>query len=226
MARILICDDERDIVNSLEIYLRSEGFDTAKASNGQEALDIIASEDIDLVLLDVMMPVMDGIQTMIKIRQNYDMPVIFLSAKTEDQDKILGLNLGADDYVAKPFNMVEVAARIKSNLRRYNIKPKSKEELVIGGIVLDDMAKSVTVDGNPIVLTPTEYGILKLLMSNPGRVYSIKEIYRYVWEEDPLGNEGTVSVHIRHLREKTEVDPRDPRYIKAVWGQGYKMERG
>ncbi|MDO4393951.1 MAG: response regulator transcription factor [Bacillota bacterium] len=227
MATILICDDERDIVNALDIYLCSEGYETCKALNGKEALQALSERDIDLVLLDVMMPVMDGIETMIKIREKYDVPVIFLSAKSEDNDKILGLNIGADDYVTKPFNLALVAARIKSNLRRYNMSKENheSEKLVIGGISLDDRAKQVKVDGDIVELTPKEFAILKLLMENPNKVFSNKEIYRRVWEEDPFGNESTVSVHIRHLREKTEVNPKEPRYIQAVWGQGYKIER-
>lgn len=228
MAKILICDDEKDIAKSLEIYLAAEGYETRVVFDGKEALQIIESEAIDLVLLDIMMPVMDGIDTMREIRREHDMPVIFLTAKSEDQDKILGLNMGADDYVTKPFNMVETAARIRSNLRRYDLQrgEQKKGEIVIGGISLNDREKTVKVDGEEVGLTPKEYAILRLLMSSPGKVFSIKEIYRDVWKEDPFGSEGTVSVHIRHLREKTEVNPADPRYIKAVWGQGYKLERG
>lgn len=228
MAMILICDDEKDIVNALDIYLTSDGYDTLKAYNGEEALELIEQNHVDLVLLDVMMPVLDGIKTIIRIREKYDMPVIFLSAKSEDTDKILGLNIGADDYVTKPFNMVEVAARIRSNLRRMNISQKnlSDDTITAGGIVLDDRAKQVSVDGDFIVLTPKEYEILKLLMQNPGKVFSNKEIYKAVWKEDPLGYESTVSVHIRHLREKIEVNAQDPRYIIAVWGRGYRFEKG
>ena len=217
MAKILICDDEKDIAKALDIYLTAEGYETRVAYNGAEALDIINSERIDLILLDVMMPVLDGIDTIREIRQNYNMPVIFLSAKSEEQDKILGLNLGADDYVTKPFNMPETAAQSSAH---------DKEEKVIGGISLNDREKTVKVDGEKADLTPKEFAILRLLMSSPGRVFSIKEIYREVWKEDPFGNESTVSVHIRHLREKTEVNPAEPRYIKAVWGQGYKIEGG
>ena len=226
MARILICDDERYIVNALDIYLAAEGYETARAYNGREALEAVSSQQIDLILLDVMMPVMDGIETMMELRRSYDMPVIFLSAKSEDQDKILGLNLGADDYVTKPFNMVEVAARIRSNLRRYGMasRRETPAEFIVGGIVMDDVSKSVTVDGDPVELTPKEYAILKLFMASPGKVFSIRDIYRTVWQEDPMGSEGTVSVHIRHLREKTEVNPGEPRYIQAVWGQGYKID--
>ena len=228
MAVILICDDEKDIVRALDIYLTAEGYETRKAYNGREAVEITEKENIDLVLLDIMMPVMDGIEAIMRIREKCDMPVIFLSAKSEDSDKILGLNIGADDYITKPFNMVEVAARIKSNLRRYLVhKPVMEEqEIFIGGIAMNDRAKVVTVDGDTVDLTPKEYEILKLFMENPNKVYSPKEIYKLVWHEDPFGNEGTVTVHIRHLREKIEFNPAEPRYIKVVWGQGYKIERG
>lgn len=228
MAKILVCDDERDIVRALDIYLTAAGYDVIKAYNGQEAVDIVEGEDVDLVLLDIMMPVMDGITAIMKIREHHNMPVIFLSAKSEDTDKILGLNIGADDYVTKPFNMVEVEARIKSNLRRYMSSPAPvrNETMVLGGIQINDTAKEVTVDGEKVFLTPKEYEILRLLVSDPGRVFSPKEIYRKVWKEDPFGSEGTVTVHIRHLREKIEVNPADPRYIKVVWGQGYRIERG
>ena len=228
MARILVCDDERDIVRALKIYLTAAGYEVLEAYNGKEALDVVGENEVDLIVLDVMMPVMDGIEAIMKLRENYDMPVIFLSAKSEDQNKILGLNIGADDYVTKPFNMVEVEARIKSNLRRYRTPAKAEtdETVVLGGIVLNDRTKEVTSDGEKITLTPKEYEILKLLMENPGRVFSPKEIYRRVWNEDPFGSESTVTVHIRHLREKIEMNPAEPRYIKVVWGQGYRIERG
>ena len=228
MARILVCDDERDIVRALKIYLTAAGYEVLEAYNGKEALDVVEENEVDLIVLDVMMPVMDGIEAIMKLRENYDMPVIFLSAKSEDQDKILGLNIGADDYVTKPFNMVEVEARIKSNLRRYRAPAKAEtdETVVLGGIVLNVRTKEVTSDGEKITLTPKEYEILKLLMENPGRVFSPKEIYRRVWNEDPFGSESTVTVHIRHLREKIEMNPAEPRYIKVVWGQGYRIERG
>lgn len=226
MYNVLICDDEKDIVNALAICLGAEGYNIYKASNGEEALDIIGANDIHLVLLDIMMPVMDGITCLSEIRKDYNMPVIFLSAKSEDADKILGLNIGADDYVTKPFNMIEVAARVKSNLRRYvSAGPVKDARLKLGGLILDDSAKEVTLDGEAIALTPTEFDILKLLMENPGKVFSPKDIYSEVWHEDSYGSEGTVAVHIRHLREKIEVNPADPRYIKVVWGQGYRMER-
>ena len=227
MSNILICDDEKDIVSALRICLAAEGYQIFEAYNGIEALEIIESNDIHLVLLDIMMPEMDGISTLAKIRENHNMPVLFISAKSEDADKILGLNIGADDYITKPFNIIEVAARVKSNLRRYmrlgsNVSNGSRME--IGGLSLDDSAKTVTVDGEEINLTPTEYEILKLLMQNPGRVFSPREIYSKVWKENLIGSENTVAVHIRHLREKLEINPADPRYIRVVWGQGYKIQ--
>lgn len=229
MYNILVCDDEKDIVEALAIYLSSEGYTVLKAYNGQEALEQLGKSEIHLVLLDVMMPVMDGIATIHKIREKSNVPVIMLTAKSEDTDKILGLNVGADDYVTKPFNPVELIARVKAQLRRYMTFGGSntvgkEHELVIGGIVLDDKSKSVCVDGNDISLTPTEYQILKLFMENPGKVYSHRDIYRQVWEDAPIGQEGTVAVHIRHIREKIEINPSEPRYLKVVWGQGYKME--
>lgn len=227
MSNILICDDEKDIVSALRICLAAEGYEIFEACNGIEALDIIEANDIHLVLLDIMMPEMDGISTLAKIRENHNMPVLFISAKSEDADKILGLNIGADDYITKPFNIIEVAARVKSNLRRYmrlgsNVSSGSRME--IGGLSLDDSSKTVAADGEEINLTPTEYEILKLLMQNPGRVFSPREIYSKVWKESLIGSENTVAVHIRHLREKLEINPADPRYIKVVWGQGYKIQ--
>ncbi len=226
MSNILICDDEKDIVAALRICLAAEGYEIFEACNGIEALDIIEANDIHLVLLDIMMPEMDGISTLAKIRENHNMPVLFISAKSEDADKILGLNIGADDYITKPFNIIEVAARVKSNLRRYmrlgsNV---SSSRMEIGGLSLDDSSKTVAADGEEINLTPTEYEILKLLMQNPGRVFSPREIYEKVWKESLIGSENTVAVHIRHLREKLEINPADPRYIKVVWGQGYKIQ--
>ncbi|NLM11331.1 MAG: response regulator transcription factor [Clostridiaceae bacterium] len=226
---VLICDDEKDIVSALKIYLSSENYNTFEAYTGKEALRIIEKHDIHLVLLDIMMPEMDGLTAMVKLREKYNIPVILLTAKSEDTDKILGLNIGADDYITKPFNPVEVLARVKSQLRRYmqlgggNVKPS---HLVIGGIEMDDKAKTVTVDGETVYLTPKEYEILKLLMENPGQVFSPKDIYKRVWNENPYGSESTVAVHIRHLREKLEINPAEPRYLKVVWGQGYKMEGG
>ena len=226
MSNILICDDEKDIVSALRICLAAEGYEIFEAYNGIQALEIIEANDIHLVLLDIMMPEMDGISTLAKIRESYNMPVLFISAKSEDADKILGLNIGADDYITKPFNIIEVVARVKSNLRRYmrlgsNV---SSSRIEIRGLYLDDNEKTVAVDGEEINLTPTEYEILKLLMQSPGKVFSPREIYERVWKETLLGSENTVAVHIRHLREKLEINPADPRYIKVVWGQGYKIQ--
>ncbi len=229
MYNILICDDEKDIVNALDIYLRSEGYNTFLSYNGKEAVEKVKSEDIHLVLMDIMMPVMDGINAMVKIREISNIPVILLTAKGEDTDKVLGLNVGADDYVTKPFNPVEVMARVKSQLRRFMTlggNAKQEKTVCIGGIELDDSSKTVTVDGEGVSLTPTEYDILHLLMLNPDKVYSPRDIYLKVWKEDPYGTESTVAVHIRHLREKIEINPAEPRYLKVVWGQGYKFERG
>ncbi len=229
MPNILICDDEKDIVNALEIYLSDPDYTLFEAYNGKEAVDILEHEEIHLILLDIMMPVMDGISAMAKIRETSNVPIIILSAKSEDTDKILGLNVGADDYITKPFNPLEVTARVKSQLRRYlrfGGGSKQPEVYEIGGIELNDMTKEVTADGEPISLTPKEYEILKLLMSNPDRVYSPKEIYSIVWKEKPFGADNTVAVHIRHIREKIEINPAEPRYIKVVFGQGYKMEGG
>ena len=229
MYNILVCDDEKDIVSALTIYLTTGGYQVFPAYDGTEALRLLETEDIHLVLLDIMMPNMDGITAMTKLREVSNVPVILLTAKSEDTDKILGLNAGADDYITKPFNPVEVLARVKSQLRRYLqlgggvVKPTA---LTMGGITLDDRTKGVTLDGDPVNLTPREFEILKLLMENPGTVFSPKRIYRAVWGEEPYGVENAVAVHIRHLREKLEINPSDPRYIKVVWGQGYKMEGG
>jgi len=229
MNTILICDDERDIVSALKIYLESEGYETECCYSGIEALDVLEKKEVQLVLLDIMMPEMDGITVIRKIREKSIVPVIFLSAKAEDTDKILGLNLGADDYVTKPFNPVELMARVRSQLRRYTMlggtSPRA-ESLCAGGIAMDDREKLVTLDGEPVKLTPTEYDILRLLLKNPGKVYRPNEIYRIVRNEEPYGAESSIAVHIRHLREKLEINPAEPRYIKAVWGQGYKIERG
>lgn len=228
MHNILVCDDERDIVAALKIYLEAEGYGVVCAYNGAQALELLDREDISLVLLDVMMPVMDGITAVIKLREKSNVPVIMLTAKSEDTDKILGLNIGADDYVTKPFNPVEVIARVRSQLRRYTRLGGSTVEpnkFVNGGLLLDDQSKEVCVDGEPVSLTPTEYDILKFFMRNPGKVYSPRELYVSVWGAEPYGAESTVAVHIRHIREKTEINPAEPRYIKSVWGQGYKMEK-
>ncbi|MEI3101769.1 MAG: response regulator transcription factor [Oscillospiraceae bacterium] len=229
MYNILVCDDEKDIVSALKIYLEPEGYRVLEAYNGQEALDILDREQVHLILLDIMMPKLDGISAVSKLREYSNVPVILLTAKSEDTDKVLGLNIGADDYITKPFNPLEVLARVRSQLRRYmrlGGSSSGESTLNIGGLSLDDGSKDVTVDGEPVSLTPTEYEILKLLMNNPGRVFSPREIYKLVWKDEPYGAESTVAVHIRHLREKVEINPAEPRYIKAVWGQGYKMERG
>ena len=228
MYNILICDDQPDIVNALKIYLTPEGYNLFEAYTGQEALDVVRKNDIHLILLDVMMPVMDGITATAKIREFSNAPIILLTAKSETEDKVLGLNVGADDYITKPFVPVEVLARVRSQLRRYDrlgSKPETVDgNLTVGGVVLDDRTKSVTVDGENVSLTPTEYAILHLLMANPGKVFSTKVLYESVWQETALGSEGAVAVHIRHLREKIEINPSEPRYLKVVWGQGYKME--
>jgi len=228
MYNILICDDQPDIVSALKIYLTSEDYHLFEASNGAQALEIVRREDIHLILLDVMMPVMDGITAAVKIREHSNAPIIFLTAKSETEDMVLGLNVGADDYITKPFVPVEVLARVRSQLRRYALlgsRPaENSGELTIGGITLNDRTKAVTVEGEPVSLTPTEYSILHLLMDNPGKVYSTKALYEAVWQETALGSEGAVAVHIRHLREKIEINPSEPRYLKVVWGQGYKME--
>ncbi|HCT92438.1 MAG TPA: DNA-binding response regulator [Lachnospiraceae bacterium] len=230
MYNILVCDDERDIVEALKIYLEAEGYRTFPVYTGKEALAVMERAEIHLVLMDIMMPVMDGITAMVEIRRRSNVPVILLTAKGEDTDKVLGLNVGADDYVTKPFNPVEVLARVRSQLRRYmQLGGGKKEErglIVLGGIELDPKAVEVRLDGEKLSLTPTEYEILKLFMEHPGEVLSPKEIYRRVWKEAPVSAEGTVAVHIRHLREKIEINPSDPRYLKVVWGQGYKLERG
>ncbi len=229
MYNVLVCDDEKDIVAALKIYLTAEGYQVYEAFNGKEAIEVLSKEDIHLVIMDIMMPVMDGITAMAKLRENSNVPVIMLTAKSEDTDKVLGLNIGADDYVTKPFNPVEVQARVKSQLRRYmqlggSTAPKS-ELLSVGGIELDDRTKEVTLDGEKVSLTPTEYDILKLLMENIGKVYSPSQIYSAVWNDSPYGTENTVAVHIRHLREKLEYNPAEPRYLKSVWGRGYKLEK-
>ena len=230
MYNILICDDEQDIVNALKIYLQNPDYRLFEAHNGAEAVEMTQQEEFHLILLDIMMPQMDGITAMAKIREKFNMPIILLTAKSEDQDKILGLNIGADDYITKPFNPLEVAARVGSQLRRY-IKLGSgtaaRELLTVGGIELDDNTKTVTVDGNIVSLTPTEFDILKLLMQYPGKVFAPREIYSKVWGEAALSaGDNTVAVHIRHLREKIEITPNEPRYIKVVFGQGYKIEKG
>lgn len=231
MYNILVCDDEKDIVAALKIYLESEGYGVIEAFNGREALDRLRENEVHLVLMDIMMPVMDGISAMVEIRRRSNVPVILLTAKSEDTDKVLGLNVGADDYITKPFNVVEMLARVRSQLRRYMQLGGStgaaadSSVLVLGNISVDDKCKKVEVDGEEVYLTPTEYDILRLLMKNPDQVFSPREIYQRVWEDEPYGAESTVAVHIRHLREKVEINPAEPRYIKAVWGQGYKFEK-
>lgn len=233
MYTILVCDDDRDIVAALKIYLTAEGYEVLPAYTGKEALDLLDHHTVHLALMDIMMPVMDGIMATAKLREKTNIPIILLTAKSEDTDKVLGLTIGADDYVTKPFNPMEVVARVKSQLRRYTMlgslqaEQKRKPKVItIEGVTLDDESKSVTVDGDPVTLTPTEYSILKLLMRNPGQVFSSAQIYAAVWKEDAYGNDSTVAVHIRHLREKIEITPAEPRYVKVVWGQGYKFEKG
>ena len=230
MAKILICDDDADIVAALKIYLSNADYELFTASTGREALECIRENGIDLVLMDIMMPEMDGLAATARLREDFNIPVILLTAKSELSDKVLGLNVGADDYITKPFDPIEVQARVRSHLRRYmrlggRMEPEPKKDVItIGGVELDDAAKSVTVDGEPVYLTPIEYNILHLLMRNPNRVFSSSQIYELVWNENAIGSESSVAVHIRHLREKIEINPSDPRYIKVVWGQGYKME--
>ena len=228
MYNILICDDDRDIVAALKIYLSSEDYNLFTAYTGREAIEIARRENIQLILMDIMMPELDGIAATAKLRAESNVPIILLTAKSETSDKILGLNIGADDYITKPFDPMEVLARVRSQLRRYTTlgsQSASPDVITIGAVCLDDPAKTVTVDGEPVNLTPSEYGILRLLMRNPGKVYSSSQIYESVWNETGVGSEGAVAMQIRHLREKIEINPSDPRYIKVVWGQGYKFEK-
>ena len=226
---ILVCDDDRAIVDAIEIYLSQEGYTVLKAYDGLEAVRMLQEHEVHLLLLDIMMPHMDGIRATVKIRETSGIPIIFLSAKSEDTDKILGLNIGADDYITKPFNPLELTARVKSLLRRYTqlgaISESRPSVFRIGGLVVDDDRKEVTVDGEPVKLTPIEYRILLLLMQNPGKVFSIAQIYEKIWNEEAIGADNTVAVHIRHIREKIEINPREPRYLKVVWGVGYKIEK-
>ena len=227
MYNVLVCDDEKDIVSALKIYLTSEGYNVFEASNGKEAVEVVESEEIHLVLMDIMMPVMDGIQAMVKIREKSNVPVILLTAKSEDTDKVLGLTVGADDYVTKPFNPVELQARVKSQLRRYMLLGSGNQtagKARMGGIEMDDKAKEVTLDGEKVNLTRTEYDILKLLMDHPGEVFSPNQIYEKVWKSDAYAVENTVMVHISRIREKFEVNPKKPEYLKVVWGIGYVFE--
>ncbi|MBR0598177.1 response regulator transcription factor [Sinanaerobacter chloroacetimidivorans] len=225
---ILICDDDKEIANAIEVYLRNEGYGIFKAYDGIEALDVIRKEEIHLVLMDIMMPRLDGMRTTMKIREEKNIPIIMLSAKSEDYDKITGLNIGADDYITKPFNPLELIARVKSQLRRYvNLGSMEKKTGVFksGGLMVDDEAKTVTLDGEQVLVTPIEYGILKLLTENAGKVFSMDQIYEAVWNEPSYNPENTVAVHIRRIREKIEINPKEPRYLKVVWGIGYKIEK-
>lgn len=225
---ILVCDDDREIVGAIEIYLKNEGYEIFKAYDGMEALEVLDRNEIHLVLMDVMMPRMDGMRTTMKIREEKNIPIIMLSAKSEDYDKITGLNVGADDYICKPFNPLELIARVKSQLRRY-VNLGSMEKVTgtyqSGGLVVDDEQKSVTLDGESVSVTPIEYGILKLLTQNAGKVFSMEQIYEAVWNETAYNPENTVAVHIRRIREKIEINPKEPRYLKVVWGIGYKIEK-
>ena len=230
MFNILVCDDDKEIVDAIDIYLSQEGYHILKAYDGLQAIEIMKKEEVHLILLDIMMPNLDGIRATRKIRETSSVPIIMLSAKSEDVDKILGLNIGADDYITKPFNPLELIARVKSQLRRYtqlgNLATEEKEAVYIcGGLVVNDDLKTVTVDGEPVKLTPIEYNILVLLIKNQGKVFSIEQIYENIWNEEAIGADNTVSVHIRHIREKIEINPREPRYLKVVWGIGYKIEK-
>ena len=230
MFNILVCDDDKEIVDAIDIYLSQEGYHILKAYDGLQAIEIMKKEEVHLILLDIMMPNLDGIRATRKIRETSSVPIIMLSAKSEDVDKILGLNIGADDDITKPFNPLELIARVKSQLRRYtqlgNLATEEKEAVyVCGGLVVNDDLKTVTVDGEPVKLTPIEYNILVLLIKNQGKVFSIEQIYENIWNEEAIGADNTVAVHIRHIREKIEINPREPRYLKVVWGIGYKIEK-
>ena len=230
MYNVLVCDDDREIVEAIEIYLSQEGYKVLKAYDGEEALKVLDREKVDLLIIDVMMPKLDGIRATLKIREKKNMPIIILSAKSEDADKILGLNVGADDYMTKPFNPLELTARVKSQLRRYTqlgstIDKSNQAVYAVGGLSIDDEQKEVTVDGEPVRLTPIEYNILLLLVKNQEKVFSIDQIYESIWNEDAIGVDNTVAVHIRHIREKIEINPKEPRYLKVVWGVGYKIEK-
>ena len=230
MYNVLVCDDDREIVEAIEIYLSQEGYKVLKAYDGEEALKVLDREKVDLLIIDVMMPKLDGIRATLKIREKKNMPIIIMSAKSEDADKILGLNVGADDYMTKPFNPLELTARVKSQLRRYTqlgstIDKSNQAVYAVGGLSIDDEQKEVTVDGEPVRLTPIEYNILLLLVKNQGKVFSIDQIYESIWNEDAIGVDNTVAVHIRHIREKIEINPKEPRYLKVVWGVGYKIDK-
>ncbi len=228
MANILVCDDDKEIVEAIDIYLTQEGYHILKAYDGEQALRVLREQEVDLLIIDVMMPKLDGIRATLKIREENPLPIIILSAKSEDADKILGLNVGADDYVTKPFNPLELVARVKSQLRRYtqlgSVKKESDHVYEAGGLSINDDLKEVRVDGEVVKLTPIEYNILLLLVKNQGRVFSINQIYESIWNEEPIGTDNTVAVHIRHIREKIEINPKEPRYLKVVWGVGYKVE--
>ncbi len=226
--KILVCDDDRDIVDAIAVYLKNDGYEVERAYDGAQAVQAVAGGGISLVILDVMMPVMDGVRATVHMREMGNVPILLLSAKSEDTDKILGLNMGADDYVTKPFNPLELLARVRSQLRRYTALGSAVERRNVfctGGLVVDDERKEVTVDGEAVRLTPMEYGILRLLIENAGRVYSIEQIFNLVWNEPAINADNTVAVHIRRIREKIEINPREPRYLKVVWGIGYKVEK-
>ena len=230
MAKILVCDDDKDIVEAIDIYLTQEGYEVLKAYDGDEAIKVLKRNEVELLIMDVMMPRLDGIRATLKIRENMSLPIIILSAKSEDADKILGLNIGADDYITKPFNPLELVARVKSQLRRYTqlgstARSDNQSEFRTGGLVIRDDLKEVTVDGEKVKLTPIEYNILLLLVKNQGKVFSINQIYENIWNEEAIGADNTVAVHIRHIREKIEINPKEPRYLKVVWGVGYKVEK-
>ena len=230
MAKILVCDDDKDIVEAIDIYLTQEGYEVLKAYDGDEAIKVLKKNEVDFLIMDVMMPRLDGIRATLKIRENMSLPIIILSAKSEDADKILGLNIGADDYMTKPFNPLELVARVKSQLRRYTqlgstARSDNQSEFRTGGLVIRDDLKEVTVDGEKVKLTPIEYNILLLLVKNQGKVFSINQIYENIWNEEAIGADNTVAVHIRHIREKIEINPKEPRYLKVVWGVGYKVEK-
>lgn len=230
MAKILVCDDDKDIVEAIDIYLTQEGYEVLKAYDGDEAIKVLKRNEVDLLIMGVMMPRLDGIRATLKIRENMSLPIIILSAKSEDADKILGLNIGADDYMTKPFNPLELVARVKSQLRRYTqlgstARSDNQSEFRTGGLVIRDDLKEVTVDGEKVKLTPIEYNILLLLVKNQGKVFSINQIYENIWNEEAIGADNTVAVHIRHIREKIEINPKEPRYLKVVWGVGYKVEK-
>ena len=230
MAKILVCDGDKDIVEAIDIYLTQEGYEVLKAYDGDEAIKVLKRNEVDLLIMDVMMPRLDGIRATLKIRENMSLPIIILSAKSEDADKILGLNIGADDYITKPFNPLELVARVKSQLRRYTqlgstARSDNQSEFRTGGLVIRDDLKEVTVDGEKVKLTPIEYNILLLLVKNQGKVFSINQIYENIWNEEAIGADNTVAVHIRHIREKIEINPKEPRYLKVVWGVGYKVEK-